>query len=262
MKRRDAGFRGVSQRECARPYAAYALVAAGVACSATQGGREGGAPEPARAPASPATAAAAPSPASVSTAAVSRAVVELGRVTDRSPGEGGCKSSEDCVVVERYRQEELCPPGLSISRELARREESWRQRGFGYRKRPEVCPEAGLAIQPVCHEEVCAAFRSPATGSATLDERLLGATVPEMDRCYDEELARRPNFTGSALLELVVARTGDVASVTLRGEPPAPELHRCITRIVYRMEFPLPEAARFVTVPLTFARTPSGEPDG
>jgi hypothetical protein len=83
-----------------------------------------------------------------------------------------------------------------------------------------------------------------------------------MDRCYDEELARNPGFTGAALLELVVSRSGVVAYVKVRGEPEAAQLHDCIRRVVYRLEFPLPEANRFVTVPLTFALTPGKKPDG
>jgi hypothetical protein len=178
-------------------------------------------------------------------------VVILERVTDWVEGEGSCKVDDDCVVVEHYQQADLCPPGLSVSRELAELEVRYRMRTGVYRPRPGHCPDTGLAIHPNCNGGRCAAQRSPESESQTNDESIILREFPEIEACYRAALQADPDLELSLTVLLVIARSGFV-SFARADERGTEDLRHCVVRRLYRLEFPDPERTRKVSVPLTF----------
>lgn len=186
-----------------------------------------------------------------------RPLVILERVTDWAGGEGRCKVDDDCVVVDRFRQEELCPPGLSVSRELAEAEVVYRLRNGPYSVRPGHCPDTGLTIRPVCGGGTCAAQRSPEAEAPTSDEVIVGRALSEIEACYRAALEAAPDLALSLTIQLVVARSGYVASARPDERGPE-ELRRCVVRRLYGLEFPRPERTRKVTVPFIFQPPAAG----
>ncbi|MBL9027299.1 MAG: AgmX/PglI C-terminal domain-containing protein [Myxococcales bacterium] len=192
-----------------------------------------------------------PRPLSAAAQAPAGPVVILERVTDWAGGEGSCKVDDDCVVVDHFQQAELCPPGLSVSRELAEAEVVYRLRNGPYRVRPGHCPDMGLAIRPVCSDGTCAAQRSPESESQTNDESIVQRELPEIEACYRATLKAASDLELSLTVQLVVARNG-VVSYARADEGGSEDLRRCVVRRLYGLEFPFPERTRKVNVPLTF----------
>lgn len=195
-----------------------------------------------------------PKPRSSSAAAqapLAGPVVILERVTDWAGGEGSCKVDDDCVVVDHFQQAELCPPGLSVSRELAEAEVVYRLRKGPYRVRPGHCPDTGLAIRPVCSGGTCAAQRSPESESQTNDESIVLRELPGIEACYRGALQIDPDLELSLSVQLSIARNG-IVSYARADERGTEDLRRCVVRRLYGLEFPFPERTRKVNVPLTF----------
>jgi TonB family protein len=90
------------------------------------------------------------------------------------------------------------------------------------------------------------------------------ASRPEVRRCYEGELTKRPNASGTVRVTIGVGEKGGVKSVSLGDSPVrSPTLDTCLIKIFKGLKIPeLEGGATTVTYPLVFtvpAKDPFGE---
>lgn len=85
-------------------------------------------------------------------------------------------------------------------------------------------------------------------------QRVVRASFAPMRICYENELRRHPDLTGSVLTKFLIERDGSVSGVTLAqgstlGDPVAP----CVSQAFRTLVFPKPEGGRVAVVyPILF----------
>ncbi len=176
-------------------------------------------------------------------------IVSIGRISERFVTADPCEIDDDCVVVSRHQQAELCPPGTVTNRRGYESDESWAARGFAFRRPRAVCIDPGTTLRPLCSEHRCAGEAVPAGEADTQSETRIWAVHEELEACQREAAARSELGAGEAVFTVVVARDGNVAHVeTQKSLPDA--LKICLHRVLIRLQFPQPEQVRQLRVPL------------
>ncbi len=89
---------------------------------------------------------------------------------------------------------------------------------------------------------------------ATVD-RIVRQHLPQVRRCYEQELGRNPDLAGKLSVKFVISRSGDVSQATSRSDTlGSPAVASCVHARFLRMRFPAPKGDGIVVVsyPLVF----------
>lgn len=111
--------------------------------------------------------------------------------------------------------------------------------------RPSVRPAGSVRIQ----------------GGLTADQvrRVLQRNIGQVQHCYEQALARKPELGGRILVSFVITPTGSVASASADNGVGDPPMSACVAAAVRRFAFPQPDPPGPVRVefPFNFSQSPA-----
>lgn len=91
----------------------------------------------------------------------------------------------------------------------------------------------------------------------TIYQTVQGRYRPELVRCYQETLAKKPGVQGRIMLRLVIAPSGAVTEAFIESDSAQEDgLERCFASVGQHMRFPPPPGLTVVNVPLVFTVDP------
>lgn len=91
--------------------------------------------------------------------------------------------------------------------------------------------------------------------------RVVRRNLRQVNRCYEEGLAREPGLAGRLLIRFVIGQSGSVLSVSVAESQIAlPSVGECVASAVRAWRFPAPEGGGVVTVNYPFTLTSGDAP--
>lgn len=79
----------------------------------------------------------------------------------------------------------------------------------------------------------------------------------QVNHCYEQGLAARPNLEGRVVVRFVIGAYGTVIAANVTDSSLAvPSVGACVARAVQRWQFPVPEGGSVVTVSYPFTPQP------
>ncbi len=113
---------------------------------------------------------------------------------------------------------------------------------LGCKKNAEALPDAGAALDGgVSQQEVLKVIR---------------AVRPQMEKCYDDAHAKKPELAGKIVLVFAITKEGkvDPTRAGLGGEAGDPAFAQCVLDILVKQTFPAPKIVTDVQLPLDLAK--------
>lgn len=102
-------------------------------------------------------------------------------------------------------------------------------------------------------------FNAPPTdGGATQEEvmKVIRAVRPQMEKCYDDAVAKKPTLQGKIVLLFAIGTDGrvDPKRAGLGGEAGDPVFAQCVLDVVVKQQFPAPKIATDVQLPMDLSK--------
>lgn len=86
--------------------------------------------------------------------------------------------------------------------------------------------------------------------------KVIRAARPEMEKCFDDAAAKRPDLVGKVVLVFAVRTDGtvDPASLGLGGQAGDPTFAQCVLDILAKQKFPPPKTTTDVQMPIDLSK--------